>query len=203
MQRILVWNASAMHSEIEYRGYTIFHDGHEFVAEPKAADDTLFEIGSQSIELVTATIDEMLGYLDATRSASRAEAPPAWFQTWIDNGAAGRVRIAKPQSFEFEHLNRRKPRPKRRSFYRLSGLISCLAGLVMSGYAFADVDGDGKIDSEDLATLIDNIHMISPRRKVVRTVEFDGQDYLMTAVPSKRDDCDFHIKLVAAGKVSL
>lgn len=191
-----------MHSEIEYRGYAIWHDGFEFVGEPKAVDDTLFEVGSHSIELVTQTIDEMLGYLDTYTHSASASAPPAWFQLWIDNGAAGRIRILKPKSFEFEHL---KPARKRRKqkIIGLGSLVSYLMGAVMVGYAFADIDGDGRVDAEDIAVLVDTMHMRAPRREVRRLVEFDGKDYVLTAVPSPRDDCDYQIRLTAAEKTTM
>jgi hypothetical protein len=189
-----------MHSEIEYRGYAIFHDGHEFVAEPKAVDDTVFEIGSDSIELAMSTIDEMWRYLDSTTSLSQAPPPPAWFQTWIDNGAAGRIRVTEPESFEFEHFRRRRQRCWALKIAQKASYAVCLVSLIYGGMAVADVDGNGMLDREDVATFVDNLHMRTLRSQVIRTVEYEGKDYVMTAVPSPRNDCDFKIHLMASTK---
>lgn len=84
-------------SGLRYRGYVIYHDGFEFVAEEEVQipDETVvFEMGSQSLDRLVISIDELTDAAD-----SKGILPvPDWYMNWYADWAlvGDKARLSLP-----------------------------------------------------------------------------------------------------------
>jgi hypothetical protein len=88
-----------MHAALPYRGFLIYNDGHEFVAEPQdpTHEIEVFEIGSQSVDRLMQMIDELLHALECCCGEGKSKAPlPSWYQAWLDGGSKERISTNVP-----------------------------------------------------------------------------------------------------------
>lgn len=82
-----------LESALRYRGYRIYHDGHEFVAEEEVTADALVcEMGSQSVDHLMRCIDDLYDALESDGIVP----VPVWFQAWLDGDREGRISLPVP-----------------------------------------------------------------------------------------------------------
>jgi hypothetical protein len=83
-----------MHAALPYRGFLIYHDGHEYVVEPQNVPNEveIFEIGGQSVDRLMRMIDELLLALEGYKGTGASQTPlPTWYQAWLDSGSNERI----------------------------------------------------------------------------------------------------------------
>jgi hypothetical protein len=165
-----------MHSDIEYRGYTIFCDGSDFVAEPIVPDDVVFEIGAGSVQELMNMIDELwtaTAYIHAGMTHTRS---PRWYQDWLSRGMMGRIR--KPETTITGSHKPTRPKVKRRLCMTI--LSTSLAAFGFSHFmATLDIDDDGYVAFQDVASWARANFWVgrSEPIRMRRTVEFAGKRY--------------------------
>ncbi|MEE9481779.1 hypothetical protein [Methylobacterium ajmalii] len=185
-----------MRGEIPYRGYTIFHDGNEFVAEPEKpdGDDVVFEMGSSSVDALIDAINDL-------HAATAATGPvPGWFDDWMKRGCEGRVRVKSlrerlqevaalgrvaqhPTVVELSSIEGRDIAPRApqagRCGWAFGILVMLLAILPLAARAF-DFDGDRAITGNDLRIAASLLVLKLMPERVIRTVRFRDRDYKAT-----------------------
>lgn len=182
---------------VSYRGYTVYHDGNEHVAEPVVSDGENFEISALSRERLYGAIDELWAYLDDAQRIDQPASVPAWYQAWLDDGADGRIRISDDGMHESIAPNR-----------GWWGLGKLLAGALVCGAAFLvtpnlDVNGDGSYDREDLASLVEKVHLAYPPKSSHRHIRFGERVYDVNLVPAPEDEVDFDARDIQINGVSV
>ena len=72
-----------MQDELSYRGYTIYHDGQDYVAEA-SPDDIFLQLRSLSLQRVTDAIDEMGAAIEQIGpDQPRSNVVPDWLAPWF------------------------------------------------------------------------------------------------------------------------
>ena len=185
-----------MRGEIPYRGYTIFHDGNEFVAEPEQpdGDEVVFELGSSSVDALIDAINDL-------HAATAATAPvPGWFDDWMKRGCEGRARVKSlrerlqevaafgrvsqhPTVVELSSIEGRdivpSTPPTGRCGWAFGILVMLLATLPLAVQVL-DFDGDRAITGNDLRVAASLLVLKLMPERVIRTVRFKDRDYKAT-----------------------
>jgi hypothetical protein len=174
---------------VSYRGYSVFHDGTEYVAEPKVNDGDNFEISSSRRENLYAAIDELWAYLNAAKSIDEDLKVPSWYQSWLDDGASGRVRIL--DCGRHESIAPKRARWWERKRVSVAMISACLAITAIAISPTLDVSGDGRLSSEDLKVMVDKVHMAFPPKIAHQRVRWGKHVYDVDLQPAPEDNIDF------------
>lgn len=85
-----------MKREFQYRDYTVYYDGTEYVAEVTHPDDMrVFELGSHSLNDIVAAIDELYDAVEQGRT-------PDWYLDWLEG--CGFMRARAPDMTRHLHM---------------------------------------------------------------------------------------------------
>jgi hypothetical protein len=182
---------------VTYRGFTIYHDGNEFVAEPVVSDGENFEIGASDRARLFSAIDELHVHLDAASRIDQDVSVPAWYQTWLNDGADGRIRIHACGGHESIAPSR--------SWW---GLGKLLAGALVCSAAFMfapklDINGDGALDREDFSSMVEKVYLKYPPKSSIHHIRWGQRVYDVSLKPAPDDDVDFDADDVLIKGVSL
>jgi hypothetical protein len=173
---------------VNYRGYLVYHDGNELVAEPAVSDGENFEISSDNRESLYAAIDELWSHLEGATTMGNSVSVPAWYQAWLDDGANGRIRVHDCGKHESITPSRKWLGLKRVSFAMAS---VCLVITAIAVSPKLDVSGDGRLSSEDLKVMIDRVHMAFPPKLAHQRVRWGKHVYDVDLQPAPEEDIDF------------
>lgn len=182
-----------MKQGVTYRGYTLHHDGTEYVAEPTCKDGEILEIGAARLETLYLSIDELWSHLALAESILQPVIVPAWYQAWLDDGASGRVRIH--DSGRYESIA-----PRRRWWGAgkiMAGALVCLAAAV--SIPRLDVNGDGSIDMDDYSALVEKAFLARPPKNSHQRIRLDKRIYDVMLTPAPDADVDFDAKDIQIG----
>ncbi|TXM69637.1 hypothetical protein [Methylobacterium sp. WL120] len=177
-----------MSTELHYRGYVIYTDGHEFVAEPMDADDVVFELGSRKVDALVAAIDQMWDAIGQVESVGKMAPTPVWFQKWLAGGCVGRISVEDPPA---------KPKqmsglPPLTSFLRapaVVGLALALIGTSATIGARLDTDGDGLVSRQEIADYLTSRPWEPGSTPVLmrRVINYQGNHYRVSLAHSHDD----------------
>lgn len=83
-----------MDSHLIHKGFLIYHDGVQYVAEEQdhVEGEPVLEIGSKSVDQLLSMIDALDGSIAGLDRLSGESAPsPQWFQSYLDGGVSARI----------------------------------------------------------------------------------------------------------------
>lgn len=186
-----------MSEGVPYRGYSVYHDGHEFVAEPVVSDGANFEIAASSRKRLHVAIDELHEHLEGASRIDQCAPVPAWYQAWLDDGGDGRIRISDD--------NRHESIAPSRRWWNLGKIA---AGALVCGAAFMvapnfDINGDGALNREDFASLVEKVHLAYPPKSSHRQIRFSDRIYDVNLVPTPDDGVDFDARDIRINNISV
>jgi hypothetical protein len=182
---------------VKYRGYYVYHDGTEYVAESTSGDGECFEVSSNSCDTLYRAIDELWCHLDSAADLDQSIPVPAWYQAWLDAGADGRIRLLGRGKFESIAPSR--------SWW---GLNKLLAGALICAAAVMavprlDINKDGSIDMDDAATMIEKVYLTFPPKSSIHKIRWGQRIYDVNLHPSPEQEVDFDADDVRINGISL
>jgi hypothetical protein len=182
---------------VNYRGFFVYHDGTELVAEPTASDGENFEIASKNRQALYAAIDELWTHLQGASRFEQGTPVPGWYQAWLNDGADGRIRIL--DSGKHESIA-----PSRKWW----GLGKILAGALVCVAAFVvmprlDINQDGSVDTDDLASMVEKVYLAHPPKKSLQHFRWGERVFSVSMHPAPDEDVDFEADDIMLNGVSL